>query len=189
MDSVILVRHAQSTANVQRIVTSDYEGYPLTSRGRVQADKLATQLAGARIDGIISSPVQRARETSRIIGDKLGLDYSIDERIQESGLGKFNNFRFTSMPDRLHSDLGMEPWESHIQRFISLMDSLDGRFILVSHAYPIRAVISTYLNLGEHESAGVEVKNATASVIDLIKGSVLCIGSVVLTEKVLDFIS
>ncbi len=188
MDSVILVRHGQSTLNVQRIISSDNLGYPLTATGRQQIRELAEQIPPERINGIISSPVQRAVESAGIISRTLSLDMTTDERIRESGMGALNNFRISGIPRKRHRELGMESWESHIDRFSSLVSSMEGRYILVSHAYPIRAFLCSYLGLGEYESAGIEVGNATASVIDLGKGRVLSIGSHFLSEPVREFI-
>lgn len=188
MESVILVRHGQSTVNVQKLISSDYDGYPLTDKGVSQVLQLSSQLIGTRISGIISSPVLRARQTSEILSEKLGMDYTVDERIRESGLGRYNNFRITNMPSLSHEELGMESWESHVGRFLSLMNSMRGRYILVSHAYPIRAILCHFLDLDEHESHGIEVRNATASVIDIEKSKVLSIGATKITGRTLDFL-
>lgn len=188
MDAVILVRHGLSTVNVQKLISSDYEGYPLTDGGRAQVEWISSQLSGARIDGVISSPLLRTRQTADIISQKLGLEFSVDERIRESGLGPYNNFMITDIAHRRHEDLGMESWESHVERTISLVEEMKGTQILVSHAFPIRAVVSYYLGLGETESQGIEVKNATASVIDVKEGTVLCVGSYSLSERVLSFL-
>ncbi len=188
MDSVVLVRHGQSTVNVQKVISSDYDGYPLTSVGTRQAEYLARQLAGASVSGIISSPVLRARQTSAIISKELNIGYGVDDRIRESGMGRFNNFKITGLPRLSHQELGMEPWESHIERFLSLIDETGGRHILVSHAYPIRAILCHYMGLNEHESGGIEVKNASATVIDIENEKILCIGSTVLSERVVDFL-
>lgn len=188
MDSIILIRHGQSTANIQRIVSCDNEGYPLTDLGRKQADSIGSQLEGAAVDGIISSPVQRARETSSIIADHLRMPFEIDDRIRESDIGRFNNFKVNGLPPVTHKDLGLETWESHVERFLSLIDSKSGRYVLVSHAYPIRAILCHYLGLGEHESLGIEVRNATATVVDISSRKVLCIGSVFLSPRVSDYL-
>ncbi|HKJ96494.1 MAG TPA: histidine phosphatase family protein [Thermoplasmataceae archaeon] len=188
MDSIILVRHGQSTLNVQRVISCDHEGYPLTHVGGGEVEYLSSQLTGIRLSGILSSPVLRARQTSEIISRALQRDYEVDDRIRESGLGKYNNFKITGMPPLSHEELGMESWESHIERFLSLIDSRSGRHILVSHAYPIRAILSHYLGLGEHESLGIEVRNATASVIDVENRIVLSIGSSIISGRVLEFL-
>lgn len=188
MDSVILIRHGQSTANVQKIISSDNEGFPLTEKGRAQVRSIADQLSGARIEGIVSSPVLRTRETSGIIAEKLEMNYEVDDRIRESGLGKYNNFKLTHLPMKTHEELGMESWESHVERFLSLIDSRKGRHILVSHAYPIRAIACHYMGLEEHDSLGIEVRNATATVIDVENSEVICVGSAILGKKVSEFI-
>lgn len=188
MDSVILIRHGQSTLNVQKVISSDIEGYPLTATGANQVESISRQLSSVPVDGILSSPVLRTRQTSQIISEILGIEYEIDSRIRESGLGRYNNFKITGLPRLSHMELGMELWESHIERFLSLIDEKRGRYILVSHAYPIRAILSHYIGLDEEESAGVAIGNASASVIDIKNRKVFCIGSRKLSGRVLDFL-
>lgn len=188
MDSVILIRHGQSTVNIQKVVSSDNEGYPLTETGVIQTESISSQLSGISVDGIFSSPVLRTRQTSQIISRAIGIEYQVDDRIRESGLGRYNNFKISSLPKLSHRELGMELWESHIERFLSLIREKKGRNMLVSHAYPIRAILSHYIDLSEEESNGVRIGNATASVIDIENGKVLCIGSRKLSERVLKFL-
>lgn len=55
----------------------------LTGLGQLQAQATGEYLRGAAISKIVSSPLRRARETARYIGDALVLDVSFDERLQE----------------------------------------------------------------------------------------------------------
>lgn len=189
MGIAILIRHGESESNVRNLITSDFEGFPLTETGRSQALKASEQLTGLRIDSIHTSPVQRARETADIISRTIEMSPFLDERIRESGMGQYNNKSLNEVPKLRRSELGMESWESHQERFISALKEVKGVSIMVSHAFPIRSALAYYLQLSEDESYGINIRNASISVLDLEEGEILCIGSRYLTSRVKDHIA
>src|SRR5690349_12805914 len=68
-----LVRHGQSTANRDGILQGQFDA-PLTELGRRQASQLGAWFAerGMIWDAVYCSPLSRARDTARIITDRLG---------------------------------------------------------------------------------------------------------------------
>ena len=66
MTLVLLVRHGL-TATTGSVLTGWTPGIPLDDRGRGQARALASRLASVPLDAIISSPLQRCRETADVI--------------------------------------------------------------------------------------------------------------------------
>jgi len=63
---VLLVRHGL-TAGTGSVLTGRTPGLGLDDRGRDQATALAARLAGVALDAIVSSPLQRCRETAGAI--------------------------------------------------------------------------------------------------------------------------
>jgi probable phosphomutase (TIGR03848 family) len=63
---VLLVRHGL-TAGTGSVLTGRTPGIGLDDRGRDQAAALAARLAGVALDAIVSSPLQRCRETASAI--------------------------------------------------------------------------------------------------------------------------
>jgi probable phosphomutase (TIGR03848 family) len=63
---VFLVRHGL-TAGTGSVLTGRTPGIGLDDRGRDQAEALAARLAGVTLDAIVSSPLQRCRETAGAI--------------------------------------------------------------------------------------------------------------------------
>lgn len=184
MASVIFVRHGESLSNTNNIITSDYKGYPLTEKGKAQALEAAVELKGIHVDKLMSSPVQRAKETAEIISNVVKVQPMVDERIRESGMGPFNNKSLNEIPKKKRSELGMESWESHQERFISAINDVDGVSLMVSHAFPIRSAVAHFLDLDEDESYGINIRNGSITVVDLDSEKVLCIGSRHLTARV-----
>ncbi len=69
---LFLIRHAQSLANYRQVLQPAHD--PLTDEGRRQARSLAVHLAGlGRYKVLYTSPLARAFETARIIGEAASL--------------------------------------------------------------------------------------------------------------------
>ena len=66
MTLVLLVRHGL-TATTGTVLTVRTPGIPLDDRGRAQASALAARLAVVPLDAIISSPLERCRQTADAI--------------------------------------------------------------------------------------------------------------------------
>ena len=71
--NITLLRHGESVGNAESRWQGQAE-FPLTDRGRAQANALAARwkVEGVRFDHIISSPLERARETAGIVAGALG---------------------------------------------------------------------------------------------------------------------
>ncbi|MEM0158845.1 MAG: histidine phosphatase family protein [Thermoplasmataceae archaeon] len=184
MGYVLLIRHGESTANTLGLISDDLEGYPLTEKGRRQAERTARELAGIPVDHILTSPVQRCRETATVIGNAIGRKPEIDPRIRETGMGRLSNTKLEDLPEGTRETLGMESWASHVQRMRSAVEECTGTCIIVSHAFPIRSLIASYLGLDEIESHGIEIGFASISFIESSKANVMQIGSRRLSERV-----
>jgi phosphohistidine phosphatase len=83
---LVLVRHAD--AGDPAMWTGPDSARPLSSKGRKQASRLARFLREVRLepDAIVTSPKIRAAETAASIGEALGIEVRIDERLAE-GVG------------------------------------------------------------------------------------------------------
>lgn len=68
---LLLIRHAQSTANASGVWQGQME-FPLSEEGRRQALLAGKALAEERLDAIYSSPLGRAFETAEIIARETG---------------------------------------------------------------------------------------------------------------------
>ena len=89
MTVVLLVRHGL-TAGTGHVLTGRTPGIPLDDRGREQATALATRLAEVRLDAIITSPLERCRETAEAIAAARGgepLPVKEDEQFAEVNYG------------------------------------------------------------------------------------------------------
>jgi probable phosphomutase (TIGR03848 family) len=69
MATVILVRHGRTTANASGVLAGRAAGVRLDEIGRAQAARTAERLAVVPLVGVVSSPMERCRQTARMILD------------------------------------------------------------------------------------------------------------------------
>ena len=96
MSRIFLLRHAHSVANAKGILAGRMENMPLSKEGIKQRELLAQrfgQTGSTRFDQIISSPIQRCRETISFITE----DPIIADEFQEVDYGKWTGKRTASL--------------------------------------------------------------------------------------------
>ncbi|MCL4334082.1 MAG: histidine phosphatase family protein [Candidatus Thermoplasmatota archaeon] len=184
ISKLILMRHGESFANVNNIISEDTNQYPLTERGVEQTLFSAEQLKGLKFDGLVCSPLLRTKQTARTVGEVIGIKVTENSKIRESGLGPYNGYRVDEVPKLNREDLGMETWNSQLERMKSALEDYDGRYLFVSHALPIRVLTASFLDLNERESYGIDIKLASMTAIDVENKKVLSIGTPLLTDRI-----
>jgi probable phosphomutase (TIGR03848 family) len=70
MATVILVRHGRTTANASGVLAGRAAGIKLDKVGREQAIRTAERLAVVPLVAVVSSPLERCRQTARAILDQ-----------------------------------------------------------------------------------------------------------------------
>ena len=68
MATVILVRHGRSTANVSGVLAGRQDGVHLDEVGAEQAARVGARIAAVPLACLVTSPLERCRETARAIG-------------------------------------------------------------------------------------------------------------------------
>ncbi len=178
------MRHGQAENNVSRTLVGRHIEAHLTEQGKQQVADAAKYLKNIEIDEVYVSPVIRTVETAEIVCKSLGLDYKIDERLYEIELGKLvgmnyeevvtkygNLFlKFYDGHDTVLDNFGVESFLSVKQRVKSLLDEVvekhNGRNILcVTHLDPIKAVISSLLDLKPEALYRWHIRNASLTIL------------------------
>jgi broad specificity phosphatase PhoE len=81
---VHLLRHGE-VHNPHRILYGRLPGYHLSALGRRMADLAAEHLADHDVSHVVSSPLERARETAAPIAEAHAVEVQLDERVLEAG--------------------------------------------------------------------------------------------------------
>lgn len=83
-DTIVhLLRHGE-VHNPQGVLYGRRDGFHLSERGKRMAQRVADTIADRDITHIVSSPLERARETAAPLAAARGLEIGTDERIIES---------------------------------------------------------------------------------------------------------
>ena len=161
--TLLLARHGETDWNHAR----RWQGHadrPLTERGRAQAASLAERLADIALDAVYASDLQRARETAVVVAAKQGLEVIELPDLREVDVGSWQGLtreeaeaRFPDGYQRwLAGGTGWDDGETYEQmsaRVIAAVERIaaardGGRFLIVSHGGPIRAIHAAALGLG-----------------------------------------
>lgn len=81
MKTIYLVRHGESENNAAG--TYNTPDAKLSERGRRQAEEIAARCAKLHVDGIIASPMVRAKDTAEIVGARIGKTVEVSELFME----------------------------------------------------------------------------------------------------------
>ena len=168
MTLVLLVRHGL-TAGTGTVLTGRTPGIPLDGRGREQAAALAARLAAVPLDAIITSPLERCRQTADAIASaRNGHPVAVqeDERLAEVRYGDWtgkplkrlakdplwrvvqahpSGVRFPgedgeSMPDVQHRAVGaVREWNARLGRHAT--------YLICSHGDVIKSLIADSLGM------------------------------------------
>jgi probable phosphomutase (TIGR03848 family) len=99
MATVILVRHGRTTANATGLLAGRTPGVQLDDTGREQAVLAGRRLAALPLVGVVSSPLERCRQTAeRILDLQTGSPVtSIDDGITECDYGDWQGRTLTDL--------------------------------------------------------------------------------------------
>ena len=182
MGSIIFLRHGQAKNNIERILTGRTPGVPLTEEGINQAEKAAKFLEHMNISAIYSSPIERAKHTAEIVGKHNSLDVTIDDRLIELDMGKFTGVPydeiFTSHGNVFmkfyNGELeiahnGVETFSEVKKRVLGIVDHVienhpDENVVLVTHMDPIKAMLSTVVDLTPTNLFELIIANASLNI-------------------------
>jgi broad specificity phosphatase PhoE len=84
---VHLIRHG-TVHNPQHVVYADLPGFHLSPAGRAEAEAAAAFLSSHPLRRVVTSPLERARETADIVAAPHGLVPVADRRLREWELGR-----------------------------------------------------------------------------------------------------
>ena len=108
MATVVLLRHARSTANGSGVLAGRTPGVELDPSGRTQAGALVDRLAAVPLAGIVCSPLTRCRQTVAPLAAARGLEPVTDDRLSEVDYGEWTG--------RELKTLGKEPLWTVVQQ-------------------------------------------------------------------------
>ena len=132
MGTVILLRHGRSTANSAGVLAGRTLGVGLDEGGVAQAQALVGRLAQLPLAAVVSSPLQRCRETVAPLAQARELEVTVDDRFIEVDYGQWTG--------RELSKLGKEPLWKVVQSHPSAAVFPGGEGLAALQARAVAAV-------------------------------------------------
>ena len=179
MARIIFLRHGQARNNIERILTGRTDGVPLTDTGVRQAEQAADILEQMDVSAIYTSPIQRARHTAEIVAGRGPLDVRVDERLIELDMGKFTGMKYNEIISS-HGNVFMKFYNNELEiahngvetfaevkrRIRSVIGHVleahpDQNVVLVTHMDPIKAMLSTVIDLSPTNLVEMVIANAS----------------------------
>lgn len=102
MTLILLVRHGRSSANSAGVLAGRMAGVHLDDTGRDQAVQVGARLSGVPVAEIVSSPLERCRETARAMAKAMGTGPAtrVDRRFVEVDYGDWTGKKLSTLAKR-----------------------------------------------------------------------------------------
>ncbi len=166
-----LVRHGSTEWSVAGRHTGRTD-VPLLPRGEERARALAPRLAGHHFTFVLTSPLQRARDTARLAGYP---DAEIDDDLREWDYGSYEGLTIDQIRaqdpswtlwthDTPDGETASEV-EARVQRVIRRCEGVDGDALLFAHGHVLRVLTAVYLGFGPDAGAQFALATATINVL------------------------
>jgi len=182
LGQIIFLRHGQAKNNTERILAGRTEGVPLTDVGIKQSEYTAKLLEHMKISAIYSSPIERAKHTAEIVAKHNSLDVTIDDRLNELDMGKFTGMPYDEIFNS-HGNVFMKFYNNELEiahngvetflevkkRILGIVDHVikkhpDENILLVTHMDPIKAMLSTIVDLSPTNLFELIIANASLNI-------------------------
>lgn len=181
MTTFHLVRHAEKIGG--NVLTGRTPDVHLSEPGRIQAEKLVLHFEREPVSRILSSPLERARETVAPLAQDKGLGVDVVDALTEMELGawtghtpeeladdprwqRYNRFRRgTRAPN---GETMLEVQARVVGALLDWRDELpDASVVVVSHAEPLRAALLHFAGAPLDDWARFDLAPASVSTVEL----------------------
>ncbi len=182
--TLLLIRHGQTSWNVEQRLPGQVPGIALTDTGRQQAARLADALAVIPISAIISSPLERARDTAEIIAQVHKLDIQYEPDLMDIELGHWTGQNYQELykndpewkafvrdpsvgPDDVETFPQVQKRAVAAVECWRKLESTGAYPAFVAHADVVKLVIAYYTGLEAKRAGSFMIDNASVSLIEL----------------------
>jgi probable phosphoglycerate mutase len=139
--ALFFLRHGQCQANLDDTFAGATDNSPLTTLGRAQAEAAARNMQGLQFAAVISSPLDRALDTAKIVAARTGISpvlIQTDQRLLERDMGAMGGKKKSEAPaGNWNAIQGLESSEAFRTRVLDFFREHKadmGNTLVVSHA-------------------------------------------------------
>jgi probable phosphomutase (TIGR03848 family) len=183
--TLLLVRHGHTDAAGKRL-TGRAAGVHLTEGGQRQAERLVARLDGIRVDAIVSSPLERCRETAAPLAKARGRRVIVRRGWIEVGYGEWtgrsiSQLRRTALWRRVMStpsNVRFPGGESLLEVQARAVDAAfelaaehpRGTVVVVSHADVIRLLVAQLAGMHADHLQRLSIDPGSITAVSLASG-------------------
>lgn len=180
--TLYLVRHGQTQFNVEKRLPGQLAGVALTEEGRRQAAQLGDAIHTMPLTAIVTSPLERARDTATIVSQHRDVPLREDPRLMDTDVGHWSGQvigdieksdpawrRFARRPTE--PPPGIEGFYQVLGRVVAAAEearhdeTLGDAIMLVAHADVVKLIIAHYLQLPIEGIHWLHIDNASITVL------------------------
>ncbi len=182
--TMLIIRHGQTTWNVERRLPGQLPGVALNDTGRQQAARLAEALTVLPISTIISSPLERARETAEIVAKGRGLEVQLEADLMDTDVGPWAGKAIEELnksdpawkayvKDPTVAPEGVETFPQVQQRVVAAVErwlakeGIGAYPTFVAHADVVKLLIAHYTGLEAGRAGSLMIDNASVSLVEM----------------------
>jgi probable phosphoglycerate mutase len=182
--TLLFIRHGQTTWNVENRLPGQLPGVSLTDQGRQQAARLAEALTVLPISAIISSPLERARETAEYIARGRDLPIQFESDLMDTDVGDWAGKVIKDLnqgdpawkayvKDPTVAPEGIETFPQVQRRVVAAIerwcsqDNIGAYPAFVAHADVIKLLVAYYMDLAPGRAGSLVIDNASVSMVEL----------------------
>ena len=178
----VFVRHGQTTWNVEGRLPGQLPDVPLTEEGRQQAHRAAVALSGLPLSAVISSPLERARDTADIIARGWALPVRLDARLMDTEVGAWAGHKIADVAKNdpawkafvehpTEPPPGVESLGDVQARAVAVVEDarrdpeLGNYVIMVAHADVVKLILAHYTDIPLDGVRFISIANASISAL------------------------
>lgn len=133
MTQLFLMRHGETIDNARQLMQGQVQGR-LNDIGRKQAEAVRDEWSRRHLDAVVSSELQRAVDTARIVAEPHGLSVVTTTLLRERDWGDFTG--------RFIPDLKGLPWPDNVEKLDSLLLRARRFLHYIYNEYPGQTVLA-----------------------------------------------
>ncbi|GCE11658.1 histidine phosphatase family protein [Tengunoibacter tsumagoiensis] len=182
--TLLIIRHGQTTWNVEHRLPGQVPGVALNETGKKQAERLAEALKVLSISAIISSPLERAYATAEFVAQGRELEILLEPDLMDTNIGPWAGKTISELNkqdpawsayvrDPTVAPEGVETFPQVQQRVVAAVErwcareGIGDRLAFVAHADVIKLLVAHYSGLPINRASSIMIDNASVSMIEL----------------------
>ena len=183
--TIHLVRHGMCDP-VGHALAGRIPGIPLNAQGRDEAARVAERLAAASLAALVTSPIQRARETAAVIAARTKAPMHVDDALTEIDVGRWAGCTFDELSSGVQSaewrrfntfragtragggELMLDAQVRSVSALLAMRAPYAGEaVVVVSHADVIKAAVAYYIGMPLDLAQRLELAPASITTLSL----------------------